>query len=215
MSIREVLGDVPHLLVGESLSVVRGRRSIRRYSPHPVSEQHIEDLLHAATCAPSAHNRQPWRFAVLKRSEAKLRLAQAMAEQLRIDRSRDGDPSDAIEADATRSISRISDAPAVIVVCMTLADMDRYPDARRAGAERQMAVQGTAMAMQNLLLAAHACGLGASIMCAPLFCPVTVQTCLELPADWEPQGLITIGWPHAPGKPFKRLPLADVMRIID
>jgi nitroreductase len=98
---------------------------------------------------------------------------------------------------------------------MTMADMDRYADAHRANAERQMAVQGTAMAMQNLLLAAHACGLGASIMCAPLFCPGTVQACLELPPDWEPQGLIILGWPNAGGKPFKRLPLADVLRVID
>jgi nitroreductase len=95
---------------------------------------------------------------------------------------------------------------------MTLADMDRYPDVRRRDAERSMAIQGTAMATQNLLLAASTVGLAACSMCAPLFCPDTVASALSLPADWEPQALVTIGYPADAGKPFRRRPLADVAR---
>ena len=50
-----------------------------------------------------------------------------------------------------------------------------------------MAVQSTAMAVQNMLLLAHAEGLAACWMCAPLFCPDTVRAALDLPADWQPQ----------------------------
>ncbi len=57
-----------------------------------------------------------------------------------------------------------------------------------------MAVQSTAMAGHNLLLAAHAAGLGACWLCAPLFCPDVVRDILELPADWQPQGLVTMGY---------------------
>ena len=85
-------------------------------------------MLETATCAPSAHNRQPWRFGVLKNYAAKQRLAVAMGEQLRFDRTRDGDRSDAIEQDVARSIARITGAPIVVVVCLTMEDMDRYPD---------------------------------------------------------------------------------------
>ena len=92
-----------------------------------------------------------------------------MGEKLRADRIRDGDNPVAIDADVSRSIARISGAPLAIVVSMTIIDMDRYVDARRNEAERQMAVQGTAMAMQNLLLAANTAGLGSSVMCAPYF----------------------------------------------
>ena len=72
-----------------------------------------------------------------------------------------------------------------------------------------MAVQGTAMAGQNLLLAAHALGLGACWMCAPLFCPEVVAAELELPPDWQPQGLVTLGWP-AQTRRRGRKPLAEV-----
>ncbi|MBI3436852.1 MAG: coenzyme F420-0:L-glutamate ligase [Proteobacteria bacterium] len=199
----------------DHISVLFGRRSIRRYSDAHVSDQMLGELLRAATYAPSAHNRQPWRFAVVKGKGAKLRLAEAMGDRLRSDRTGDGDPPGLIEADVARSIRRIANAPIGVVVCMTMEDMDRYFDTARDSAERQMATQGTAMAMQNLLLAAHARGLGASIMCAPLFCPDTVRAILELPLQWEPQGLITLGWPGGAGKPFERRALADVMRIID
>jgi F420 biosynthesis protein FbiB-like protein len=76
-----------------------------------------------------------------------------------------------------------------------MADMDRYPDEKRSRNEYLMAVQSTAMAVQNLLLAAHAEGLGACWMCAPLFCPDVVSAELDLPADWQPQALITLGYP--------------------
>jgi len=51
------------------------------------------------------------------------------------------------------------------------------------------------MAVQNFLLAAHTAGLGACWMCAPLFCGSTVRKTLGLPTDWEPQALISLGWP--------------------
>lgn len=199
---------------GEHLKYLQGRRTIRRYADQPVADELLDELLWTAACAPSAHNRQPWRFAVVK-GERKRQLAAKMGERLIADRTRDGDAPEAIEKDAARSVQRIGDAPLVIVTCMTLEDMDRYPDARRTEAERHMAVQSVAMAIQNLLLAAHAHGLGASVMCGPLFCPDVVSECLGLPGPWEPQSLITLGWPASAGKPFKRRPLSDVVRIVD
>jgi F420 biosynthesis protein FbiB-like protein len=90
--------------------------------------------------------------------------------------------------------------------------MDRYPDARRADAERLMAVQSTAMALQNLLLLAHAEGLAACWMCAPLFCPDTVRTALDLPTDWQPQALITLGYPAASGRKRERRAVSEFVR---
>jgi nitroreductase len=99
------------------------------------------------------------------------------------------------------------------VACFTLADMDRYVDTRRAAAERQMAVQSTAMAVQNMLLLAHAEGLAACWMCAPLFCPDSVRAALDLPADWQPQAVITLGRPAAAGKPRERRAIAEIARL--
>ena len=196
----------------EATHLMAGRRSIRRYRPDPVPPALIDELLRAAIDAPSAHNRQPWRFVVMTDREDKARLAAAMGRRLRADRLRDGDDPAAVEADAARSFERITGAPVVILVAATLSDMDVYRDTVRRDAEYLMAVQSTAMAVQNLLLAAHAAGLGACWMCAPLFCQDTVATALELPADWRPQALVTVGHPAAPGKPYAGRPLADVVR---
>jgi F420 biosynthesis protein FbiB-like protein len=195
--------------------LVAMRRSIRRYLPLPVARELVDSLLETAVTAPSAHNRQPWRFLVIETQAARENLARSMGERLRADRSRDGDPVDAIDADVARSYARLTGAPVVILVCMTMADMDRYADESRNQAERLMATQGTAMATQNLLLAAHAAGLGACWMCAPLFCPETVSAALALPSDWEPQAIVTLGYPADRGKPFRRRPVCEVTRYED
>jgi coenzyme F420-0:L-glutamate ligase/coenzyme F420-1:gamma-L-glutamate ligase len=192
-------------------SAIGQRRSVRRYSAAALDEAVIERLLIAATKAPSAHNRQPWRFAVLDDKESKHKLATAMGHRLRQDRTTDGDDPPAIEADVARSYARLTEAPLVIVASVDTTDMDRYPDKPRSDAEHLMAVQSTAMAMQNLLLAAQSEGLGACVMCAPLFCPDVVVEALALPAGWQPQMLATIGSPANGGKERARLSLRDVV----
>ena len=67
-------------------------------------------------------------------------------------------PAALIEADVQRSWARMTGAPVLVLLCLSMQDMDDYPDAGRGQAEYMMAVQGTAMAGQNLLLAAHALG---------------------------------------------------------
>ena len=186
---------------------IRARRSIRRYTGQPVDRATIDAALEAAMHAPSAHNRQPWRFAVVTSPEAKARLASAMGERLRADRLADGDSPDIVEADVSRSRARITAAPAVLLACLTMSDMDKHPDARRGDAERIMAIQCVAAAIQNSLLAAHALGLAACWMCAPLFAPDEARAALDLPADWEPQALITLGYPAQEPKPKTIEPL--------
>ncbi len=177
------------------LDFFRTRRSIRRYESRPVAREVVEEVLTAATWAPSAHNRQPWRFVVLSETAAKNQLAAAMNAQLRADLTADGLPAEQIERDASRSYQRLTEAPTLILLCLTMAEMDAYPDGRRQQNEWVMAVQSVAMAGQNLLLAAHQLGLGGCWVCAPLFCPQVVQTTLGLPVDWQAQGLISLGYP--------------------
>jgi F420 biosynthesis protein FbiB-like protein len=196
-------------------ALIAGRRSIRRYRADPVTSEVVQRLVRAASAAPSAHNRQPWRFIALTDAAAKERLARAMGARLAADRTRDGDDAEAIRRDVERSFARITGAPVVILVCLTTAEMDAYPDAKRREAEYLMAVQSTAMATQNLLLAAHAEGLGACWLCAPLFCPDTVRGALDLPTDLQPQGLVTLGYPAQPGKERPRKALDDILLVAE
>lgn len=176
-------------------AIMRERRSVRHYADRRVEQRLIQRLLEAATWAPSAHNRQPWRFVVIEDEATRARLADAMNAVLRDDLATDGLSAEQIEAQAARRRARLMRAPVLILLCMTMVGMDIYPDQKRQRAERTMAVQSVAMAGQNLLLAAHSEGLGACWLCAPLFCPEVVRSSLGLPADWEPQAFISLGWP--------------------
>src|SRR5262245_40682513 len=128
-------------------SIIQTRRSIRRYQQdRPVPREVLESVLTTATCAPSAHNRQPWRFVVITSPDERKDLALAMGTQLRADLVADNAPPEIIEKDVTRSYARISNAPALVLACLSMIDMDRYPDEKRANAERIMAIQSTALA---------------------------------------------------------------------
>lgn len=197
-------------LAEQWLDLIRNRRSIRQYRPDPIPLDIISKLLVAANWAPSAHNIQPWRFAVITNPGKKHDLATTMGARLREDLTADGLAKDSIDKDVTRSYGRITGAPLLILVCLTMDDMDHYHDARRLQYEMLMAVQSTAMAGQNLLLAAHALGLGACWMCAPLFCQEAVKQCLRLPSTWQPQGLIAVGYPDE-RREKSRLPLTDLV----
>lgn len=179
----------------ELLEFMRSRRSLRRYRDEPVPRDWIDCILEAAVWAPSAHNRQPWRFAIIDQAATKERLAREMGAALRRDLLADAVPQDVIDADVGRSYQRITGAPLLILLCMSLGDMDVYADDERNRHECAMAQQSTAMAGQNMLLMAEKLGLGACWMCAPLFCGDLVASVLELPADWLPQGMITLGFP--------------------
>ena len=189
---------------------LRGRHSVRRFRPDPVPEAIIRRVLQAATRAPSAHNRQPWRFAVVGQGEAKDRMIRAMADALRGDLRADGLPAAEIEARVRSAQERVTQAPVVIVLCLTMADMRVYPDARRQAHERTMAIQSLALAGGHILLAAHAEGLGACWMGAPLFAPQAAIEALSLPPDWEPQGMIVMGVPAGPGKETDRRAVDEV-----
>lgn len=189
---------------------LRSRLSIRRFSTEPVPAQVIERIIETATYAPSAHNRQPWRFAVVTDTSAKSDLAEAMGAEFRRDLENDGLASEEIEGRIAKSRSRIGAAPVVVVLCMDFSDMDMYPDAGRQIAERTMALQSVSMAGLQLLLAAHAEGLGGVWSCGPLFARETVTQVLGLPAAWEPQGMLLLGHPAEEPTARPRRPLQDV-----
>lgn len=190
--------------------LVRNRRSVRRYADLPVPPEVVWKLLEAAHWAPSAHNRQPWRFVVVAPGAARRRLADGMADRWQADLVADGVTAAMAAERAAHSRQRIVGAPVVILPCLDLTTLDPYPDAARQRAEWQMGVQSVALACQNLLLAAHAYGLAACWLCAPIFCVELVQQVLDLPVTFQPQALLTAGYPPADSPREKsREPLAD------
>lgn len=199
---------------GDFLNFLAERRSTRWYQPRQVDESLLRTVVEAARWAPSAHNRQPWRVVVLADPEVKLRLAEVMAGRLRRERLADGDDEAEIAADVERSVAKLKQTAALIVVFLTMEVMDRYTDGRRNSLEYLMAVQSTAMAGQNMLLMAHSLGLGACWVCAPLFADKEAVNVLGCPEDWEPQGLIMLGWPQKIPAARQRKSLEEISQWI-
>ncbi|GAB4213605.1 MAG: nitroreductase family protein [Roseiflexaceae bacterium] len=195
--------------------IISGRRSVRRYQPRPVPRELIEQILEAARWAPSPHGRQPWRFVVLTRAEPKQRLADSMGAEWRRQLSFDGQDQATIETRLRKSHERILLAPALVVPCLYLGDLDVYPDADRNAAEATMAVQSLGCAVQNMLLTAYQLGLDGGWMCAPLFCPAVVGAALSLDPALTPHALITLGYAAADPVRRPRMPLEQLVVYFD
>jgi F420 biosynthesis protein FbiB-like protein len=190
---------------------LRSRRSLRRFAARPVGEDVLRRLLETATRAPNAHNRQPWRFVRLKSADSREQLATAMAPEFRAALESEGLDHEAIEAQLARSRARITEAPEAILLCLDRSVLDTYDDANRSRGEHLMAVQSVALAGGQLLLAAHAEGLGGVWVCAPLFVPDEVAEGLALDESWEAQGLLLLGYPAIEGEQRSRNRIDDIM----
>ena len=117
-----------------------------------------------------------------------------MAQDFERDLTHDNLPPEKIQAQLKRSRDRITSAPVAILLCLDMSEMDSYPDEKRNKAEYMMAVQSVAAAGMQLLLAAHAEGLGGVWACWPLFAQETIRDTLNLSDSWEPQAMFFIGY---------------------
>lgn len=151
------------------------RTSVRSYTSQHVEPGKIDTLLHAAMAAPSAVNRQPWRFVVVE----------------------DTTTLNAI-ATTTPNARMAAQAPLAIVVC---GDMNSYQ--ADEDVLRQFWIQDASAATENLLLAAHALGLGAvwtGLYPSEERCDAIAQL-LSLPENITPLCTIVIGYPAETPEP--------------
>ncbi|MEM4449435.1 MAG: nitroreductase family protein [Nitrososphaerota archaeon] len=192
------------------IDFIKSRRSSKLLEPKDADINDLLTALEAAVSAPNAHNAQPWRFILIRNKETVLKLLEAMAEEWKRDLLSDGLEERKADVIIRESISRTLRASAVIVVCLSMSEMDKYRDERRMKCEYIMAVQSVAAACQNLLLALHALGYGACWRCGPLFVPESVRRVLGIPRDVEPQALIEVGG-QGGIRPMRRKPLSEVV----
>ncbi|MDE6682883.1 MAG: nitroreductase family protein, partial [Muribaculaceae bacterium] len=149
------------------------RTSVRSYSDKKVAKETVDTLLRAAMAAPTAMNKQPWRFVVIEKRE----LLDSIAAKF-------------------KSMTMAAKAPLAVVMC---GDMT----AAIEGEGREYWVQDVSAASENLLLAAHAVGLGA-VWCG--IYPIAERVndfskMLELPENIVPMACICIGYPEGINQP--------------
>jgi coenzyme F420-0:L-glutamate ligase / coenzyme F420-1:gamma-L-glutamate ligase len=184
-------------------AAILARRSIRGLDGPPLRTPDVERLVALALTAPAPHHTRPWRFAEVgpARREA---LADAMGAAWRRDLEGDGLDAERIEQALARSHGRIVDAPTLLLGCLVADGLNEYADERRARAEWGLAQHSFGAALQNILLAASARGLGAYWISAPLYAPDVVREVLDLDTSWHPQAFVVLGRPKADYRPFDR-----------
>jgi F420 biosynthesis protein FbiB-like protein len=192
------------------IDAIKNRRSIRKYSSQAIPKEILYDIFDTARWAASPHNAQPWRFIVLTEPSLKKDLAEAMAKAWMNELTKDNVPVDLRGKLIEASIERFSHAPVIVVACITMADMIEYADEPKQKSERDLAIQSLGAAVQNMLLAAQSKSLGSCWFSAPAFCQALVRKVLRIPRDFEPQALITVGYPaENPVAPMRK-PIGDI-----
>lgn len=165
------------------IEAIKKRRSIRQYLEKEIPEETLRTILECARIAPSAGNRQPWVFVVVKSKEIREQLMEAAGKQV-----------------------SIVQAPVVIVVC---ADPEvagaRYEDRGRT----LYCFQDTAAAVENIALAAASFDLGTCWIGA--FRETDVRKALNLPFNLRPVAMVPIGYPNQERGPRELKPYEEVV----
>ena len=203
---------------------IRLRRSIRRYRADRPARELVEKLLELAVCAPSASNKQPWRFFVVDDGATIARMAEAVGKAVaRIAGHIEPRFGDAFRAYGDYFV-RFREAPVVIVpafrelvVLSNLVDGATSADDRETirAMEFNSGLISTSLAMQNLMLYAHSIGLGSSCMTGPLVAAREIKALLGIPESWHVAACVPVGYPGESPEPVGRKDVQAVVRWVD
>ena len=184
---------------------IHSQRAVRHFSAQPVSDEAIETILHAAICAPSGGNRQPWRFVVIRDTTMKHQLGQwylAAWQTATVNMETLTQPY----RHGAELAQQMANVPVLILACLDHSD---------AGPRLGPVTRGASIypAVQNLLLAARALGLGTVLTTLHTQYESDIKALLHIPETVETAALIPIGHP-AEGVRFghaRRRPLSEVV----
>jgi nitroreductase len=183
----------------EVLEAIKSRRSIRHYKADPVDDELLGKVLEAAQWAPSWSNTQCWRFIVIRDNNIKVELANSLVKTVKR-------PDGAVYNPAFNAITQ---APVVIVVCAELGRSGISPEGKPDTDKGDWFMFDVALAMQNLVLAAHALGLGTVIVGA--LDAKKAADILRVPAGYGVVAMTPLGFPAREGKAPPRKELSDIV----
>ena len=196
--------------IADLFEIIRTTRSMRRLKSDPVPSELIRKILVAGVCAPSGGNMQRWRFLVIRDPKVKETVGalykRAWDEQV-APRYRAGEPAPGMSSErflrlldaAEYLAAHIHEAPVWIVPCL------------EGGTPMRTSGSSIYPAVQNMLLAARALGLGATLTTLHLQFEQEAEAALGLPPGVHSYALLPLGYPMGRFGPVRRVPLADVV----
>ena len=190
------------------LPEIVNRRSIRAYLPQPVSRKDIETVLQAGALAPSAKNRQPWRFTVAlakKKAEALAAMAQGLEEE----RRRPLLPESARHlGGAVQTLAIMKQAPVVIFVTNPLGQDPRQTLNTDERVTELCNAQSLGACLENMTLQATALGLGSLWICNTYFAYDALQEWIGRPGALA--AAMALGYAAGNPPPRPRKPLEEL-----
>jgi coenzyme F420-0:L-glutamate ligase/coenzyme F420-1:gamma-L-glutamate ligase len=188
------------------------RRSVRRFSAHPVDPPIVEAAVAEALTAPAPHHTRPVRFVWIRDHDVRLSLLDAMRDRWRGDLLADGRPADAVDRRVARG-QILYDAPELVIPFMVPDGAHVYPDETRTAAENTMFTVAAGAAVQALLVALAVRGVGSCWIGSTIFAADLVRRQLDLPDDWAPLGAVAIGHPEEPPEPREPVPTDGLLIV--
>lgn len=194
------------------------QRAVRRVLPDPVDDAIVLKCIELALRAPTGNDGQNWEFVVVKDRRVKEKLAKRYRQAWRIQRGvmlRRAVIEDESIARIARAmqwqIDHFTDIPVLVVACLRLGPRDgRLPFVRMPHVAESAYWGSIYPSVQNLLLAARAIGLGASLITLPLWSQSSARRILGLPRDITPCCIVPLGWPRGRYGPTSRKPVEQV-----
>ena len=205
-------------------------RAMRRFKPDPVPEALLTRILDAAIQAPSAGNSQNWSFVVVRDPDMRRKLGQVYAKASRIAEAMyaaRGKPAHLTQGQFSQLMTsgahlwaNMGEAPVILIPCLrkpVVPPADALPVEMRDRHEAEIAyverIRGASIypAIQNVILACRALGLGTTITTNHLRCEDEVRALLRIPDDFDSFAMMPIGWPVNPFGPLSRRPLREVV----
>ena len=202
--------DVDIANIGEEVPLLEGirtTRAIRRLLPDPVPPELVRKVVEAGTFAPSGGNRQPWIFVAVTEPERRAWIA----ERYRIAFDAFIEPALTAAADPAYPAAKRRNLESAAHLARTLAEVPVHLFVAAWTRRGRPQLQAIYPAVQNILLACRAVGLGACLTELHLSFAREVDEFLGLPEDRPSAVLIPIGWPAIPYKRPTRRSVDEVL----
>jgi nitroreductase len=208
----------------ELIEAIKKRRSIRKFKSDKIPKKDIYDIIQAASLAPSAHNKQMWRFIAISNQEVLKGMEKAIVGEIEELNNWPELKEIGLKVKGLRAYSTFFvKAPLVFAILVkpyhSIVDevlkLDGLKKEQADLLQSYVEIQSVAAAVENLLLAATEKGYGTCWMCGPLIATQALEEILQIEEPWKLMALVPLGIPNQELKPKLVKDINEILEFIE